>query len=118
MLGPRPRTVARLSAQRADGAETPERMTSIKQERARFPQPAIWIVLLVCALPPLLNVCGVDFGTVSEPRVSDESIDELPVDETALAYRAMRGPFIYTLLEWTAFCIALVTLSSRLRTTF
>lgn len=88
-----------------------ERMTSIKRERSRFPQPAVWAVFLVCTLPPVLNLCGVDFGTAASQHAAepDTVFGSAAVDARNAAYAAMRGAFVYTLLEWTAFCIALVT---------
>jgi hypothetical protein len=77
----------------------------------RFPRSIAWSVVLLCALPPVLNLFRVDFSTVHAPfdpqQYSFAGIDE----RTALFYQTLRGAFVFTLLEWTAFCIALVTVT-------
>jgi hypothetical protein len=77
----------------------------------RFPQSVTWTVLLLCAAPPLLNLLGVDFGTDVRPfDPKDYTLLDEP-EQQILLYEALRGAFVFTLLEWTAFCIALVTVT-------
>lgn len=89
--------------------ESTQRMASLKPERSRFPRLAVWIVMLVCATPLVLNLAGVDFGTESAPPAPDALFSGESPGEVELAYWSLRGAFVYTLLEWTAFCVALVT---------
>lgn len=84
-------------------------MTTSRSQRSRFPRSAVWTVFLICALPPVLNACGVDFGTQTAPPSPDDPFTGRTLSQEDLEWRSMRGAFVYTLLEWTAFCVALVT---------
>lgn len=83
-------------------------MTFRNPERSKFPQSAAWAVFLICALPPVLNAFGFDFGTRTAPLPPNPLLNE-HIGPEELVWWSMRGAFVYTLLEWTAFCIALVT---------
>lgn len=75
----------------------------------RFPRSVVWTVAALTAAPVILNLCGADFGTQVRPF---RPIDYMFLDEAgrkALFYQTLRGVFVFSLLEWTAFCIALVT---------
>src|SRR4051794_16679228 len=75
----------------------------------KFPHSVTRAVLVLCAAPPVLNLLGVDFGTRLEPfDPRDYTLLQGPLQSSVL-YNALRGAFVFTLLEWTAFCIALVT---------
>ena len=69
---------------------------------SRFPQSVTWTVLLLCAAPPLLNLFGVNFGAKF-----------IPFDprEYSLLDGPLQAVFVFALLEWTAFCIALITVT-------
>mgnify|MGYP002622071174 FL=1 len=59
--------------------------------------------------PVALNLFGADFGTEVRPF---DPTDYTLLDEAgrkAMFYQTLRGAFVFSLLEWTAFCIALVT---------
>ncbi|QDU40783.1 Phosphoserine phosphatase RsbU [Maioricimonas rarisocia] len=76
---------------------------------AKFPKSIVWTVVVVCALPPVLNLLGVNFGTVDVP-LSPETYFQLEGDaQRAALYAALRGAFVHTILEWTAFCVAALT---------
>lgn len=60
----------------------------------------LYAVLTICALPLVANTFGIDFGTVHE--VSDVNDNKEP-------YHLLSGAFVHTLLEWTAFCLAIFT---------
>lgn len=86
-------------------------MAAVSPASARFPQSVAWTVLLLCAAPPLLNLLGVDFGTKVAPFDPREyTLLEGPL-QSGVFYRTLRGAFVFTLLEWTAFCVALVTVT-------
>ena len=86
-------------------------MASSATESTRFPQSVTWTVVALCAAPPLLNLCGVDFGTELQPFDAVDYTFLGPPQQQSLLYAALRGAFIFTLLEWTGFCIALVTVT-------
>lgn len=77
------------------------------REHARLPQQFVWIVVLICALPTLCNWCRIDFATQGAEQHRGLSSAE---DTTELlSYRRIRGALVHTVLEWTAFCVAVVT---------
>jgi len=78
---------------------------------AKFPRSAVLAVLAVCVLPALLNSFGVDFSTRQAPFDIRDYALLGPQEQDALFYIAVRGGFVFTLLEWTAFCVALVTVA-------
>lgn len=57
-------------------------------------------VLTICALPLVANICGINFGTLHE--ISNVNNNKDP-------YHLLSGAFVHTLLEWTAFCLAIFT---------
>lgn len=76
---------------------------------AKFPKSIVWTVVAICALPPLLNLLGVNFGTVDIPLTLPRFILLEGDEHRAALYAALRGAFVHTLLEWTAFCVAALT---------
>lgn len=72
-------------------------------ERQPYRDPGLrfaGVVLAVSLLPFLVSLFGVDFG-VGRPGTGATTVDG--------AYGALTGPFIHTLFEWGALCIALFT---------
>ena len=71
-------------------------------------QPGRWAAALACAcaVPFVLHVLGVDFSTASTALTPDTAAAMSGAELTESAFRAMRGSFSHTLLEWTAFCAA------------
>lgn len=66
-------------------------------------------VIAICMAPSILNQFGVDFGTQTDlanfqyyKNISTHKI----VDEM---HHALKGSFTHTLLEWSAFCVAIFT---------
>ncbi len=89
-------------------------MASKDQTKAHWldenlPKSLILTVIIVTLLPWVLIACGVDFGA------HDFSLHmrELAGTPAHLMYQKvygyMSGTFVYNLLEWTAFCVALMT---------
>lgn len=78
---------------------------------SRFPQSVTWAVLVLCVAPPVLNLLGVDFGTRLQPFDPRDYTLLAGPQQPSILYNALRGAFVFTLLEWTAFCIALVTVA-------
>lgn len=72
---------------------------------AKLPLPFVWAVVIVCFLPTILNLCGVDFATRGE---AVNSYGSIPLSDF-LKYLPVRGRLVHTILEWSAFCVALVT---------
>jgi len=94
----------------------------IMTNQAELPKQLVWTVLALCALPTLLNFAGVDFGAKGSIDPGDpqflEAIDSQNLDPQQIEQylgvlneldRQRKGMFIHTILEWTAFCIAIFT---------
>ena len=75
----------------------------------RIPTPFIWVIVSICALPSLLNLAGADFG--SAPRILDQVALAALTDSQVLdsIYASLAGSFTHTILEWSAFSIAITT---------
>ena len=67
----------------------------------KLPKQVVWAVIAICVLPFLLNLAGVDFASVGPGSVQ--------LDPEDAKFYAMRGSFTHTLLEWSAFSVALFT---------
>ena len=75
----------------------------------RLPTKMIMAVIVICLLPFLLNLGGVDFGS-PKSRFDPSAAFSMTPDELADSmHHALAGSFTHTLLEWTAFCTALFT---------
>ncbi|PCH59883.1 MAG: hypothetical protein COC19_06575 [SAR86 cluster bacterium] len=80
-----------------------------KKGMQTLPRAVVLVVFLVTFLPAVLNLLGVDFGTYS---TSLEAIRTTSFPAQALSeyvYSSLRGALVHTLLEWTASCIAIMT---------
>ena len=76
----------------------------------RIPKQLIVIVVAICVLPYLLNQLGIDFGTrgtVLDPAQLVHA-DKLRIIESA--FSSLKGAFTHTLLEWSAFSIAVLVM--------
>jgi hypothetical protein len=76
---------------------------------SRLPRPFIWIVVAICLLPTLLNWCGVDFSTQGKKLDRGEIVTSINDIPELLRSRMIKGPLLQTVLECSAFCVALVT---------
>ncbi len=73
----------------------------------RLPRQVVWSVVGLSVLPSLLNLLGVDFGVAG---YDGPELGELGGLELADAlHQALAGSLVHTLLEWSAFAIALFT---------
>ncbi|MCL4502997.1 MAG: ATP-binding protein [Deltaproteobacteria bacterium] len=66
--------------------------------------------ILVCLLPTVLNLLGVDFGTPGLP-LDLQGLGGMP-RETALdaVIHSQEGNFVHTILEWSAYSVAVFTI--------
>jgi len=67
----------------------------------RIPAVMIWTIIIVCIAPFTLNLLGVDFGLQLTSLQQAPSVDQL--------FHQLNGAFTHTLLEWTAFSVAVFT---------
>ncbi|MFG0249854.1 MAG: histidine kinase dimerization/phospho-acceptor domain-containing protein, partial [Phycisphaeraceae bacterium JB051] len=69
----------------------------------------IWTMMLVavCCLPALLMAVGVDFGN-APGHAFHRQIFESEHAATEAMFHAMSGSFLHSIVEWSAFCVAVV----------
>jgi len=72
-----------------------------------LPRWLVASILGLSVLPVLLNLLGVSFSLRSPPVPSDG--DPLLIHQLAVLQEVSRGEFIHSILEWSAFCVALFT---------
>jgi len=79
----------------------------LANSRARLPNWVVGCVLVLCAIPAVLNWLGYDFrcrGSYLDPAG--------PINlsyNDQLLYDLVEGQLVHTILEWTSFCICLFT---------
>ncbi len=79
--------------------------TANASKNFKLPRNLVFLVIVLCVAPFLLNLFGVDFGT--EKRVFDPAIDKGQI--TDAMFQTLAGSFTHTILEWSAFCTAIFT---------
>ncbi len=79
------------------------------KKEAHLPDKFIWLVIYLCILPTVLNAFGVDYSSTSK-YIPDQSniIIDLQIF-TNVFKSTIAGNFILTILEWSAFWIAMFT---------
>lgn len=75
----------------------------------KIPHEIIFLVVLVCILPLVLNLLGVDFGTRKQALDLHNAPGMSPVQLVDAMHNSLRGSFSHTLLEWSAFSTAIFT---------
>jgi len=81
---------------------------SLKPQQHRFPASLVWIVGCICCAPFLLILLGFDFG--SHAPLDRAMLEKVSDDQFVHAlHHVLRGSFTHTLLEWSAFCAAIMT---------
>jgi two-component system, NtrC family, sensor kinase len=67
------------------------------------------LVIAVCALPAVLNFAGVDFATPNK-AINLTSLAEMSEQgQTGSLIQNLGGCFVHTILEWSAFVVAMIT---------
>jgi len=69
----------------------------------------VGFVLAFCALPFLFNLLGIDFASAKKPfdiSVASQLTKSAVIDSM---FYTLRGSFTHTILEWSAFCVAIMT---------
>lgn len=69
----------------------------------------VWAVVVICVLPTLLNLLGVDFGSPSRPFDASATLNMPKIEVIDVLHRTLLGSFTHTILEWSAFCTAIFT---------
>ena len=83
--------------------------TSLSPRPAKLPPGIVAGVVAVCVIPIVLTLLGVDFGSRPAPSRPPATSGMQGVELADALHQALAGSFTHTLLEWTAFCVALLT---------
>lgn len=75
----------------------------------KIPAVIIWIIVVMCLVPLILNLLGVHIFHHSNALTPETLIRLNPEKLRDAIYADMAGSFIHTILEWTAFNITLIT---------
>lgn len=78
-----------------------------EQAATKLPRELVWAILAICALPLLLSLLGVDFGTQSTPISHAWALTADRYEVIDNTFVSLKGAFTHTLLEWSAFCVAI-----------
>jgi signal transduction histidine kinase len=82
---------------------------SVQAISSRMPVQMTALVIVICTLPILLNLLGIDFGSSSIALDLDAATSLLPHELADAMHRALAGSYTHTILEWSAFCTAIFT---------
>ncbi|MEM6502908.1 MAG: ATP-binding protein [Cyanobacteria bacterium P01_C01_bin.89] len=75
----------------------------------RLPLHLVVGITVVCLIPFVMQLVGIDFGSPSPPP-PDPSLGNLsPPALSDMLHRSLSGSFLHTILEWSAFCTAIFT---------
>jgi signal transduction histidine kinase/DNA-binding response OmpR family regulator len=77
----------------------------------KIPQSFIWVTVGICVLPFLLNLIGIDFASTKRPFDLDAAKGLLPHQMIDSMFYTLSGSFTHTILEWSAFCVATMTVA-------
>lgn len=75
----------------------------------KLPKLFIGCIVGICILPFLLNLFGFDFASEKRPFDLDTAQDLLPHQLVDSMFYSLSGSFTHTILEWSAFCVAIMT---------
>ncbi|MDP6711626.1 MAG: hypothetical protein QGG38_02935 [Nitrospinaceae bacterium] len=78
-----------------------------------LPFSLFFFTVLICVNPFILNLMGFDFGNTKVPFQIEAATGMGPTEILDSMFRSLSGSFTHTILEWSAFCMAImiVTLS-------
>ena len=78
-------------------------------DRQQMPGYFLVFVVVLCIAPYLLTLAGVDFSSSSQKFDLAAAISLTDNQQLELFFARLSGAFTHTILEWTAFCIAILT---------
>ncbi len=75
----------------------------------KLPKYFIYTIIFICIFPFLLNLIGFDFGSKSI-EINQKDVPNMDTYTFLNAhFYSLSGAFTHTILEWSAFCAALIT---------
>ncbi len=85
------------------------RLSVLRGRKEIIPNPIIWAVVGISILPFLMSVAGADFGSTAV-SFAKAGFPALEISNpTKAAFHRLSGAFTHTILEWSAFCVAIFT---------
>ena len=81
----------------------------MKLQTTKLPRELIWGIIAICVLPFLLNLCGVNFGSIKSGIDLHQALHDKPHIVMDVMFGKLSGAFTHTILEWSAFCTAIFT---------
>ena len=79
------------------------------RDPSKLPRSMVGVIASICITPFLLMLAGVDFGNHPQPLDAAIVADMSSSQAADAAFHSLSGAFTHTLLEWSAFCIAIFT---------
>ena len=73
----------------------------------KLPRVLVASVVAICVLPSLLNLVGVDFSSNPVAASLAKPGGQSPGEVADAVIRSMSGSFVHTILEWSAFSMAI-----------
>jgi len=83
-------------------------MSYISHQANKIPSQIVWTVIIICILPFGLNLLGIDFATQGESFELEDALTWETHQLVDAMHHALAGSFVHTILEWSAFCAALL----------
>ncbi len=80
--------------------------TTLNNKNIEMPRALIYIIVVICVLPFILNLFGLDFGTQGEMVDHAWALGAPRPEVIDATFRSLNVAFTHTLLEWSAFCMA------------
>jgi PAS domain S-box-containing protein len=81
----------------------------VQKFRVGIPRHTVWVIVVICILPFILNLFGVDFASPGD-KVNWRELGDMEAGKRVDSlFHFLRGSFTHTLLEWSAFCSAIFT---------
>ena len=80
-----------------------------EKPEVKLPKSLVVAVVFISTLPIFLNLLGVDFGSKGIPIDIEATAGMKTPQQLDAMFHALPGAFTHSLLEWTAFCVALFT---------
>ena len=74
-----------------------------------MPRIFLYLVIATCLAPFVISIFGVDFGSSGTAIDLHEVAELAPHVQMDFFFSRLSGAFTHTLLEWTAFCVAILT---------
>ena len=75
----------------------------------KMPPYFLYVVVAICLAPYLLSLLGADFSSSSRAIDLREAVDLPEHQQLEVFFTRLSGAFTHTILEWTAFCVAILT---------